>query len=195
MAPRSSEAEGRATVARRVELQALDHRIEQGRKSLGYAKAKLFPIVNAVANFTNFEGSQFQQQNAFYVGLVASWDAWDWGTTLSGVDQARATLDQAVIARRKLADTVRSEARQAYVNAETARQALVVARTAVSQAEENYRIVTKKFEANAATSFDVVDAEALLTQSRGQVETALYDSLIAHAALQRATGAPLPGSE
>ena len=53
--------------------------------------------------------------------------------------------------------------------------------------------MTKKFDANAATSFDVVDAEALLTQSRGQVEQALYDYLIASAALQKATGAALPG--
>ena len=66
-------------------------------------------------------------------------------------------------------------------------------RTAVSQAEENFRIVTRKFEAAAATSFDVVDAEALVTQARGQVETALYDLLIARAALSRATGTPLPG--
>ena len=79
------------------------------------------------------------------------------------------------------------------MNAQSSREALEVARTALTQAEENYRIVTKKFDANAATSFDVVDAEGLLTQSRGQVEQALYDYLIASAALQKATGAPLPG--
>ncbi len=180
-------------LAQRVELRALDFRIEQARKGLRFAKQKLGPTINAVGNYTNFEGSQFQQQNAVFVGLAASWDVWDWGTTTSGITKADAKLQQAIIARKKLADAIQSEARQAYVGAETARQALIVARTAVSQAEENYRIVTKKFDASAATSFDVVDAEALLTQTRGQVETALYDSLIAHAALQRATGAALPG--
>ena len=104
-------------------------------------------------------------------GLFASWDVWDWGTTTSGISSANAKLEQARIARKKLDDQVRLEARQAFVNAETAREALGVARTAVSQAEENFRIVTKKFENAAATSFDVVDAESLLTQARGQVET------------------------
>ena len=88
---------------------------------------------------------------------------------------------------------MRIEAREAFVNAESAHEALGVARSAVSQAEENFRIVTKKFDNNAATSFDVVVAEALLTQARGQVEQALYDYLIAGAALQKATGGPLPG--
>ena len=34
----------------------------------------------------------------------------------------------------------------------------------------------------------VVDAESLLTQARGQMQTSLYDYLIARAALQRSTG-------
>ncbi len=153
------------------------------------------PVVNAVGNYTHTEGSPFQQVNAAYVGLAASWDVWDWGTTLGQRSTWRdAKLHQAILARRSSRTrNCASEAQQAFVNAQSSRQALEVARTAVSQAEENFRIVTKKFENNAATSFDVVDAEALLTQSRGQVEQALYDYLIASAALQKATGAALPG--
>jgi outer membrane protein TolC len=190
--PNVAAAETRA-VAQRLEVRALDRGIDQADHGVAAAKKKLIPQVNATGNYTHFEGSQFQQENAAFVGLFASWDVWDWGTTTSGISSANAKLDQARIARKKLDDQVRLEARQAFVNAETAREALGVARTAVSQAEENFRIVTKKFQAAAATSFDVVDAEALLTQARGQVETGLYDLLIARAALARATGTPLPG--
>jgi outer membrane protein TolC len=185
-------AEGRAA-AGRLELRDLARQVDQAQLGVSYAKAKLGPVVNAVGNYTHSGGQPFQQENAAYVGLAASWNVWDWGTTLGGVHEADAKLQQAILARKKLEDAVRLEARQAFVNAESSRQALEVARTAVSQAEENFRIVTKKFENNAATSFDVVDAEALLTQSRGQVEQALYDYLIAAAALQKATGAALPG--
>ena len=185
-------AEERAA-SQRLELAVLDRSIAQADHGLAFAKKKLVPQVNATANYTHTGGSPFQQENAAFVGLFLSWDVWDWGTTPGAIDEASAKLDQARIARRKVQDQVRLEARQAFVNADTAREALAVARTAVAQAEENYRIVSKKFEANSATSFDVVDAEALLTQSRGQVETALYDLLIARAALERATGTPLPG--
>jgi outer membrane protein len=185
-------AEERA-VAQRLELAVIDRSIAQADHSLSFAKKKLVPQLNAVANYTHTAGSPFQQVDAAYVGLFLAWDVWDWGATTGGIDEASAKVEQARIARRKMQDQVRLEARQAFVNADTAREALAVARTAVAQAEENYRIVSKKFEAAAATSFDMVDAEALLTQSRGQVETALYDLLIARAALQRATGTPLPG--
>jgi len=185
-------AEGRAA-AGRLELRDLSRKIDQAEVAVGFAKQQLGPVVNAVGNYTHTGGSPFQQENAAYVGLAASWNVWDWGTTLGSVHEADAKLHQAVLARKKLEDEVRLEARQAFVNAESSREALEVARTAVLQAEENFRIVTKKFDNSAATSFDVVDAEALLTQSRAQVEQALYDYLIATAALQKATGAALPG--
>ena len=192
--PSVEAAEVRAA-AQRLEVRELDRSMEQADHGVAAAKKKLIPQVDVIGNYTHFDGAQFQQENAAYVGLFASWDVWDWGTTTSGISSANAKLDQARIARRKLEAQVRLEARQAFVNAETARDALGVARTAVSQAEENFRIVTKKFDAAAATSFDVVDAEALLTQARGQVETGLYDLLIARAALARATGTALPGEK
>ncbi|HXX69163.1 MAG TPA: TolC family protein [Polyangiaceae bacterium] len=182
-------------LARRPEVRELARSIDQAEAGVRYARTKLLPQLNVVGNYTHTAGSPFVQVNAAYVGLVGSWDVWDWGTTESAIAQADAQLHQARLARRKVEDQVRVEARQAFVNAQTARDALDVAKVAVSQAEENFRIVTKKFENAAATSFDVVDAEALLTQARGQVETALYDYLIARAALQRATGAVLPGGE
>jgi outer membrane protein len=191
--PSVDSAEARAT-EQRPEIREIERIIEQADHGVSAAKKKLVPQVNAVGNYTHFVGSQFQQEDAAYVGLLASWDVWDWGATTSGISSANAKLDKARIAKKKADDQVRLEARQAFVTAETAREALGVARTAVSQAEENYRIVTKKFENAAATSFDVVDAESLLTQARGQVETALYDFLIARAALERATGAALPGA-
>ncbi len=167
--------------------------IARANEGVALAKHKLIPQVSARGNYTHFEGSQFQQVDASYVGLIASWDVWDWGTTWNGIHKADAQLDRVRIARKKLEDQVRLEARQAFVNASTARDALEVSKVAVSQAEENYRIVTKEFENNAATSFNVVDAESLLTQARGQVETSRYDYLIARAALQRAIGRLVDG--
>jgi len=190
----AQSAETRAKV-QRLELTELDRGVAQAGAGVAFAKKKLLPTVNAVLNYTHFAGSAFQQADSAYAGVFASWDVWDWGTTLGGMAAADAKLQQVRLARKKAEDQVSLEARRAFVNAETARSALNVARTAVTQAEENYRIVTKKFENSAATSFDVVDAESLLTQARGQVETALYDLLIARAALDRATGAPLPGEK
>ncbi len=187
--PMSLEQSERSAVAQRVELRELDRKIEQADRDTRLAYWKLAPQVSVVGAYIHNEGSLFSQTNSGYVGGVASWDVWDWGTTTSGISEAKARARQALLARTKLDAQIRLEVRQAVVGVGTASEAREVARAAVASAEENFRLVKKRYEANAATSFDVVDAEALLTQSRGQMQTALYDSLIARAALRAATGA------
>lgn len=184
-------AQARA-VAQRIEVREVAQRIEREDSAAAAARSKLLPQVSAVGSYLHNEGSQFQQTNSAYVGVVGTWDVWDWGTSYSAIHVATARREQAKLAKAKLEDDVRLEARQAFVNLESAREAYAVAKTALQQAEENYRIVTKRFEQAAGTSFDVVDAESLLTTARAQVEDALYGYLVARLGLQRATGAMIP---
>ncbi len=181
------EAEQRA-VSGRVELREIDKQIEQADKAIRGAQARLLPEINVVGNYSHNGGSQFVQENAVYVGATASWDVWDWGTTTSGIGEAKARSAHMLAARTKVDQTVRLDVRQAYVDLETTADGMDVAKTAVAAAEENYRLITKRRDAAAATEFDVIDAEGLLTQARGQMQTSLFDYLIACAALDRATG-------
>jgi outer membrane protein TolC len=150
---------------------------------------KFAPAVNVTGAYIHNEGSLFSQTNSAYVGAFASWDAWDWGTTAGGVKVAKGHEEQAMIAREKIVDRIRLDVEQAFVGLETASEAMTVARASVAAAEENFRLVKTRYAASAATSFDVVDAESLLTQARGQLQTGLYDYMIAQAALRRAVGA------
>jgi outer membrane protein TolC len=183
-----AQAEQAAEV-QRVELVELDKHIEQAHREARLAWLKIVPRVSAVGAYLHTEGSPFTQKNAAYVGAVASWDVWDWGTTSSAIPLANARERQAALARAKVNDQIRLEVRQAFIDIATASEAAAVSQASVAQAGENFRLVTKRYEANAATSFDVVDAEGLLTQARGQLQTAFYDHAVARAALRRAMGA------
>jgi outer membrane protein TolC len=174
--------------AQRIELVEVDKRIEQADKEVKVAYLKLAPQVSIVGAYIHNEGSQFAQTNSAYVGAQASWDVWDWGTTTSGISEAKARAHQASLGRTKISDQIRLEVRRAYLELTAASEAMVVAQASVASAEENFRLVRKRYDASAATSFDVIDAEGLLTQSRGQMQTALYDQLVARAALRRAMG-------
>lgn len=183
-----AEAERRAGT-QRAELRELDARIAQAGAGVRVARAKLFPQINAVAAYQHNEGLGFvQPKNAAYVGGLLTWDAWDWGATPAGIAEARAQEAQALAAADKVRAAVQLEVRQAYMTAVTTYAALEVARTSVLQAEENLRIETKRYEASAATALEVLDAETLVTRERAQLETALYDHLIARAALRKGMG-------
>ena len=190
-----SEAERRA-VSDRLEIKEIASRIDQAQAGISLAKSKMLPQVNAVANYTHSVGQTFLPTNSWFIGGTASWDIWEGGGTYYGIDEAKARLAQALSARRKAEDGIRLETRSAHVNATTAAEALTVARDAVAQAEENFRIEQKRYESGDNTSFDVLDAENQLTTARGQLQAATYDSLIAQSNLARAIGqqSPIQGS-
>ncbi|HEY2513669.1 MAG TPA: TolC family protein [Polyangiaceae bacterium] len=178
----------KAAETQRVELKEVDTRIALADHETKVAYWKLAPQVNLVGAYIHNEGSLFSQTNAAYVGGTASWDIWDWGTTTGGISEAKARARQAFLARSKVDDQIRLEVRQAFVRVETASEAMDVAKVSMASAEENFRLVKKRYDNSAATSFDVVDAEGLLTQARGQMQTALYDFAIARSALRAAMG-------
>jgi outer membrane protein len=183
----SLERAEQKALADRVELRELDKRIDQSKGGVRIAWYKLTPQINLVGSYMHNQqidnptptNPQFVEKDSGFVGGTLSWDVWDWGSTIAGIHEANAKLREARIARDKLQDELLLEVRQAYLNVGTAVDA---------SAEENYRLVSKRYDANTATSFDVVDAESLLTQARGQLQTSIYDYLVAKAALRRATG-------
>lgn len=185
--PPVGQAEQRA-VETRFELKEISTRLEQAGASVRMSKSKMIPQVNAVANYTRQSSSLLGLPKSWFVGATASWDIWEGGSTYYGIAESQAQLAQAVEARRKAEDMIRLDARNAHVGVTTSAEALEVAKSAVEQAEENFRIEQKRYESTSNTSFDVLDAETQLTTARGQHQAALYDLILARANLDRATG-------
>jgi len=187
----AAQAEQRA-VESRFELKEIAAHIEQASGGVQLTRSKMMPQVNAVANYTRQTQSLFGLPQAWFIGATASWDIWEGGGTYYGISESKAQLAQAVQARRKAEDMIRLDARSARVGVTTAAEALDVAKHAVNQAEENFRIEQKRYESASNTSFDVLDAETQLTTARGQHQTAIYDYLIAKSNLARAMGEKNP---
>jgi outer membrane protein TolC len=189
----AAQAEDRA-VADRLEIKEIAAQTQQARAAESLAKSKMLPQVNAVANYTHSSPATMfaPKQDIWFIGATASWDIWEGGGTYYGIDEAKARLAQALAARRKAENAIRLETRSAHVNVTTAAEALDVARHAVEQAEENFRIEQKRYESTDNTSFDVLDAENQLTTARGQMQAATYDYLIAQSNLARAIGQQNP---
>jgi outer membrane protein len=185
---RASDAEDRA-VKERIELRQLNLRIEQAKGGERLSKSKMIPQLNALAVFNLQQKTAFNPyDHSWFVGGNASWDIFEGGSTYYGIAESKARVAQSLAAKQKVEDMVRLDARSAQVGLVTATEALQVARAAVEQAEENFRIEQRRYESADNTSFDVLDAESQLTSARGQHQAAIYEYLIAHSNMARATG-------
>jgi outer membrane protein TolC len=132
---------------------------------------------------------QPQRVGGGFVGFT--WDVDTGGTARAELAEARIAAD-----RQRLA--IEAELRRLDVAVRTSRRAveerlaaLDTAETAVEQAEENLRIRRQQFDVGRSTSDDVLDAQALLSQQRATLATALYEAHVRRAELQQLMGRPL----
>jgi outer membrane protein len=181
-------------LAARPELRAAREQVAAANNRRRGAREEYLPEINAIGNWTHLTGVQpFQPEDAELVGIRASWNVWDWGATHQGVVEAERTQARATLAERALVDQVRLDVRKKWLDAKTAFDSLAVATTQQQTAEEAYRLQKVKFDAGAATTTDVLDAETDAARARLAFAVARYDYYLAIVALARSVG-DMPGS-
>ncbi len=178
----------------RPDVLAAATRVQAADASTGAARGAWWPQIDLVANFNyNNPNSRYQPITKDFLGtwdvnLTMMFDIWNWGGTSSRVEQAEALLRQSQLQQQQMQENVSLEVNRAALNLSKAREKLSVAHLAVSQAEENLRILSDKYRAGLATSTDLLDAEVSLVSSQTQLSGAQVEVAIARAMLTRATG-------
>jgi outer membrane protein TolC len=115
------------------------------------------------------------------------WRAFD-GTTSHKSDsltrQALALQEQ----KETLQEQIQLQIRQAWLESQETQQRIIVAEQAISQANENSKVMNDRYQQGLATHTDVIHAEDLRTTSNQNWHQATYDLALATLHLQRALG-------
>ncbi len=122
------------------------------------------------------------------VGVTLSWDIWNWGLTSSQTTQAEELAVQTQTSLEKLNDNIEVEVYQSYLNVIKSNEKVEVSKLSLEQSSENYRITSEKYNAQLATSTDLIDAEVSELQSETNLKTSLVDYKIAKTRLEKSLG-------
>jgi outer membrane protein len=155
------------------------------------AQARLYallPSVDVVAAHVHTTGLTLSPPDQSYVGIRASWNFWEWGAGYSSWRAAQAAAetqgDEVESVRRQIGAEV--VIRRTQLDAAT--NAVNVAREAIASAEEAYRVTSHQSRVGTATTTDLLDALAALTQARLNLARASYERAVAQVALAHALG-------
>lgn len=121
-------------------------------------------------------------------GLSASWNVWDWGVNYYQAHSAGEQLAAAEANRESVREQIDVEVRTRLAQERAASNAVQVATDTISQAEEAFRVTSATVRAGAATTTDLLDAQAALTQARQNLVRSKYEELRARSALLKALG-------
>jgi outer membrane protein TolC len=178
----------------RPELKSMQYRVEAGEDGVKLAKSGWYPQIYLTGNYYYSRPNQRilptedRFSDTWDIGVTASLDLWNWGTTMHQTQQAQAQLAQAQDALGQLRDGITLEVTQNYLTLHQSRERIGVSQQTVKQAEENYRVTNEKFRLGVALNSDLLDAEASLLQAKWNYIQSLVDYELAQARLQKSIG-------
>lgn len=191
-APPSLDALQATALKQQPEVQAAQARVSSAQANIGVAKSAYKPQVYATAmadlSVTKNDPMSGDSNTGYLVGVTASLPIMDGGLRRSSVNEAEAMLGQMRADEREAVLNVSKSLAAAYTQFSAATKNLDLAQAAVTQADEDYRVIRMRYEAGKATNVEVLDALASLTRARTMYAEALYGQNIAREALTRATG-------
>lgn len=173
----------------RADLRAASGGLDAARADLLRARAAYLPRLNSFARYDwNSASRPYGGDRNWTVGILASWSPFAGASELADLQTAasRATAAQAQ------ADAAQANARleleQTRTTLSVALVRLTIAERAVAQSTEAHRIVGRKYEGGLATVVELLDAQAVETQSQLSLSQTRWSAIVAAAERRRALG-------
>lgn len=126
--------------------------------------------------------------NAINVGVGFSYNIASFWKTKAKVQQADARVKQLQASEAILDDNIRLQVNKSYLSLISYRKKIDVYAKAVTQAQENYRIIKNKFDNSLATATDLLEADVAQLQARLSYTLARADAFVAYNKLLQTAG-------
>ena len=179
----------KVALERRPELQRARLTVEQANLARRIKKSEYIPDVSA--GFTYLTPRNFPSvvpREFANVGVIVSWEFFDWGRKkheLAGIDN---TIEQAKNGLKETEDQVLIEVGDKLRKLQLTSQALRVAKLAEDAAKENLRVSTGQYRFQAVMLSDVLKSQASLAETTNGYQRALLTFWTAKAEFEKALG-------
>ncbi len=188
--PNAPEADlEKRAMEHRPDLAGAEIRTAVQRKSVTMAKAAFGPKLNVFADW-EADNPHFVSGggNNWTTGVELQIDLFDGAAKKARLQRERALADQASAQQDAMASGIRLEVRKAYLDMDSARQQVDVARAAVQQAKESLRITQNRYEGGLNTITDLQGSEVAALRAETDYWQAVYRLHTTYANLELATG-------
>jgi len=182
-------ASRRRAIEQRPELTEARLRLEQAKLDKRIKKSEYSPDVSA--GFTWLTLRNFDQvvpRNIASVGVVMSWEPFDWGRKKRQLAEKSKTIEQAENSLKETEDQILIEVGDKFRRLQQTKQALRVARLNQDAEREALRVTQGRYKFEAALLTEVLQSQAKLADANNQYQQALLSFWIAKAEFEKALG-------
>jgi outer membrane protein TolC len=180
----------------RREFQVARHTIQVADEGRRVAHADFAPRIVAEGSLLDFQQAAPRGHADFAVGTIKlEWGVFEGGKRVAELQIADSKIRAAMAQAESIADNIAFQVTEAYRQLITAKLGIDRSRPAVTQSEENHRLVRARARVGDATSAEITDAESTLTRAQQAYLNSIHDYLIALVRLEYAMGVtPIRGN-
>ena len=173
----------------RPELSEARLKIEQAKLDKRLKKSEYIPDVSV--GFTSLSLRNFDEvvpKNIASVGVVMSWQPFDWGRKKRQLAEKSKTIEQAENVLQETEDQILIEVGDKFRRFQQTQQALRVARLNQDAEREALRVTQGRYKFEAALLTEVLQSQAKLADASNQYQQALLSFWTAKAEFEKALG-------
>lgn len=174
----------------RPELIAAKKSADAAKLNLRATRREFTPDLGAYGSYSSGIGNEYNLQSG-QIGVGLSYNGLNIMQIKKRVDQARAEYKKAKAEYEEVKHDVYFNVKKNYMELETDREAIVIAKLALDQAKEQYRQVTGRYKAGVGDAIELKDGENTYLNARLDFYNAMLNYNNTAASLEREIGLPL----
>lgn len=179
----------KVALEQRPELEQARLSVEQAKLARRIKKSEYIPDVSAgFAYLTPRNFPAAVPKEFVNVGVVVSWEFFDWGRKRHQLAEIDSTIEQAKNGLKEAEDQVLVDVGDKLRKLQLTGQALRVAKLAEDSAKENLRVSTGQYKYQAVLLSDVLKSQASLAEATNEYQRALSTFWTAKAEFEKALG-------
>ena len=172
----------------RADLKASQERIHEQEKVVTETRAQFFPQFGVQAGHFYQVNDSLLHNHQWFAIFAMNWNIFSGLDTKAAVSQAKLKVQQLQEQHKDMNEQVQLDVQTAYLKIKETVDRIRTTETAVTQGEENLRLNEERYKESVGTATDVIDADTLLTRTRVNYWTAVYDHQMAKAQMLWAIG-------
>ena len=178
----------------RPELISAQKSAQAAKMNLRAARREFTPNIGAFGSFSYGVGNDYNLRSTqFGVGL--NYNALNILQTKKQIDEAKAGYNKSLAQYDSIKDSVYFNVKKAYLDLQTDKESIIIAKLALDQAKEQYRQVTGRYKAGVGDAIELKDGENTYLNARLDFYNAILNYNISFANLEKEIGVPIKFSD
>ena len=174
----------------RPELISAEKSVHAAKMNLRAAKREFTPNLGLYGSLDLGLGSEYNLTSTQF-GADLSYNNFNILKTKRQITQAKAEYEKILAELNSTKDAVYYNVKKAYLDLQTDKESIVIAKLALDQAREQYRQVTGRYKAGVGDAIELKDGENTYLNARLDFYNAMLNYNISFANLEKEVGIPL----